>query len=150
MRNRFAIGLLFSLLAIGGAAHAKSFAGPQPVDPDQAEWSTPPQIPGLQAAWLLGDSESAAPYLMQVKLAKDAVIPPHRHSDTRHTLVLEGVLYIGFGEPFDKEALVAVPAGRVYEVKAGTPHFLTALDGAVRYQETGHGPTTTEMVGAKP
>ena len=150
MGKRLTTVLFCGILTATGTVHAKSIAGPQPVDPDQAEWSAPPQIPGLQAAWLLGDAQSAAPYLMQVKLAKDAVIPPHTHSDTRHTLVLEGVLYIGFGETFNQEALVAVPAGQVYEVTAGTPHFLTALEGPVRYQETGHGPTTTEMVKAKP
>ena len=76
-------------------------------------------------------------------LAKNAKLPVHTHPDTRHTTVLSGTLYVGFGDVFDESRMAAVPAGGLYVAPAKVPHYLWAKDGDVSYQEVGVGPTAT-------
>lgn len=119
----------------------------EPVLPEQLQWTTPPQLPHLRGAWVLGAEKSPGTYVQRVVLMKGGRIPPHTHPDTRYSTVLSGTLYVGFGNRTDDEAVVAVPAGGVYVAPANTPHFLWARDGEVVYQEAGTGPTGTDMVG---
>ena len=115
----------------------------EPRLPDALVWSSPPGNAAVRGAWLLGSENQAAPYVFRVELARGARLPVHTHNDTRVTTVLSGTLYVGFGERFDAAALSAVPTGAVYVAPAGVPHFLSAIDGEVAYQESGFGPTST-------
>lgn len=119
---------------------------PQPLLPDTFEWTGPPNNPALKAAWMLGAEKTDSPYLLRVRIAAGGRIPPHTHPDTRNSTVLSGTLYVGFGEKFDENRLVAVPTGGVYVAPAGVPHYLYAKDGPVEYQESGTGPTGTQPV----
>jgi len=129
------------LLALGLAGSCA--AQPEPIGPESRPWFSPPQIPGLRAAWLLGSEAGSGPYVLRVQLAAGVRIPPHTHPDTRHSTVLRGKLYVGFGERVDEARWVAVPAGALYVAPAGVPHWLWAKDGEVEYQESGSGPTGT-------
>jgi len=80
--------------------------------------------------------------LIRVKLKAGGRIPPHTHPDVRHTTVLSGTLYVGFGASFDESSLVAMPTGAVYVAPAEIPHFLMAKE-EVLYREAGMGPTKT-------
>lgn len=122
---------------------AEAPQSPKPVLPEQQQWFSPPPIPGLSAAWMQGSEQVAGAYALRVKLAAGAQIPPHTHPDSRSSTVLAGTLYVGFGEVFDEAALVAIPAGALYEAPAGVAHYLWAKDGEVVYQENGYGPTAT-------
>ena len=73
-------------------------------------------------------------------------MPPHTHPDARHTTVLAGTLYVGFGDVVDESAAVAVPTGAVYVAPAGVAHWVWAKDGEVQYQEAGVGPTATTPI----
>lgn len=115
-----------------------------PILPDALRWFAAPGIDGLEATWVLGAEDQPGPYLLRVRLADGGRIPPHTHPDERTTTVLSGVLHVGLGTTFDPDALVAVPAGGVYVIAAGAPHFLWARAGAVTYQESGVGPTATQ------
>lgn len=119
---------------------------PQPLLPEQARWFSPPAVPALRAAWLVGAEQAAGPYLLRVRLAAGGRFPPHTHPDTRYTTVLSGTLYVGFGERADETAVVAVPAGAIYEAPAGVPHWVWAKDGDVEYQESGIAPTATRVL----
>lgn len=132
-----ALTLLSLCLSLGCAAQ------PEPIRPEARPWFSPPQLPGLRAAWLLGSEKEAGPYVLRVQLAPGARIPPHSHPDTRHSTVLRGTLYVGFGDTVDEAHWVAVPAGALYVAPAGVPHWLWAKDGEVEYQEAGSGPTAT-------
>ena len=121
-------------------------AQPQPLRPEQAAWFSPPAVPALKAAWLVGAEQEAGPYLLRVRLAAGGRFPPHTHPDTRYTTVLSGTLYVGFGERVDETAVVAVPAGAIYEAPAGVPHWVWAKDGDVEYQESGVAPTATRLL----
>lgn len=137
--------VLLSALVAVTVASADSHA-PQPILPESLTWFSPPGNALLQGAWVIGGEQEAGSYALRVMLAKGGRIPPHMHPDTRHTTVLSGTLYVGFGDEADESKMVAVPAGGVYVAPADMPHYLWAKDGDVLYQETGFGPTATAPV----
>lgn len=116
------------------------------ISPDSLRWVSPPNIPGLRAAWVLGAEDKPGTYLLRVQLASGARIPPHSHPDPRVTTVLNGTIYVGFGVAFDEAKMVAVPAGAVYVAPGGVPHYVWARDGEALYQESGTGPTGTVII----
>jgi quercetin dioxygenase-like cupin family protein len=138
-------GALLVFVAAAAAALAQQ-AAITPILPDKLQWTTPPNIPAVRTAWLLGSEQQAGTYAMRVVLAANGRIPPHTHPDTRYSTVLSGTLYVGLGSKFDADVLVAVPAGGVYVAPAGVAHFLWARDGEVTYQEAGMGPTGTRVL----
>lgn len=133
-------GSVFSTVAV-----AQSNA-PVPVLPDTLRWVSPPNVSGLQAAWVLGAEQKPGPYLIRVKLATGASIPPHTHPDERISTMLAGTIYVGFGKTFDETKVVAIPTGAVYVAPANVPHYVWAKDGEAMYQETGVGPTSTTFL----
>jgi quercetin dioxygenase-like cupin family protein len=133
-----------AVAVVSGVAAAGQLR-PAPVLPESLGWASPPGIPAVAVAWLLGAERDAGPYVVRVRLAAGGRIPPHAHPDARHTTVLSGTLYVGFGREFDERELVAAPAGAVYVAPANVPHFLLAKDGEVVYQESGVGPTGTVL-----
>ena len=116
------------------------------ISPDRLRWASPPGVPGLRAAWVLGAEDKPGTYLLRVQLASGAKIPPHTHPDERVTTVLNGTIYVGFGVAFDESKMIAVPAGAVYVAPAGVPHYVWARDGEALYQESGAGPTGTVII----
>ena len=130
--------LIFTAVSPGAISQTPM---PTPILPDSVRWITPPDLPGLHAAWLLGGEKSMGAYILRVKLAAGTLIPPHTHPDERNTTVLSGTIFVGFGETFDEMKIVAVPAGAVYVAPADVPHYVWARDGEAMYQESGMGPT---------
>lgn len=134
------IASVFSSVAKGQTS------APAPILPDSIRWVSPPNMSGLQAAWVLGAEQKPGAYILRVKLATGAKIPPHTHPDERNTTVLSGTIYVGFGESFDEAKVVAIPAGAVYVAPANVPHYIWAKDEDAMYQEAGMGPTGTTIV----
>lgn len=130
------------LMLVAGLAIAQSPAV-QPILPESLRWTSPPNLPGLKGAWVLGSEKDHGTYVQRVELSPGARVVPHTHPDTRYSTVISGTLYVAFGErPADAE-FVAVPTGAVYVAPANQPHTLWARDGKVVYQEAGTGPTGT-------
>jgi len=144
VRSRVLVVLL-GLLAVAVQVLAQAPV-PKPALPESVKWFSPPTIPGLKAAWLVGGEKESGLYALRVQLAAGTKIPPHTHPDTRYSTVLAGTLYVGFGSTIDESAMVAVPVGAVYVAPAHQPHYLWARDGDVVYQESGSGPTGTKLV----
>ena len=142
------VGALVGLAVLASAQAPSPPDRPRVISPESATFISPPALPALRAAWLVGAEAEAGPYALRVRLREGARIPSHTHPDSRHTLVLTGTLYVGFGERFDERALVPVRAGEVYVAPAGVAHHAWARDGDVEYQENGQGPTATRFVGA--
>lgn len=130
----------------GGPVNAQDLV-PEPLTADKFNWISPPAVPGLRFSWIQGNETADGLYVLRVRLASGSRIPPHSHPDQRISTVLSGILYVGFGEVFSQDALVAVKSGDAYVAPANTPHFLWAKEGTVEYQETGLGPTATKIVG---
>jgi quercetin dioxygenase-like cupin family protein len=141
--------LLWTILIVSslfsGVLLAQSTA-PIPMLSDSFRWVSPPSIPGMQYALILGAEQKPGLYLFRVKLASGTRMPPHTHPDERNTTVLAGTIYVGFGETFDESKLVAIPTGAVFVVPANVPHYVWAKDGETTYQESGVGPTGTTMI----
>ena len=144
MRALLAIVLSVTGL-LAGPALAQADA-PSPILPERMPWLRPPMLAGVEVAWVLGAEQKPGPYILRVKLAAQARIPPHTHPDARNSTVLSGTIYVGFGDTFDESKLVAVPAGAVYVAPANVPHYLWAKDGDAMYQEAGFGPSATRLV----
>lgn len=124
---------------------------PRPIHPEQAQWASPPALPGVHGAWLLGAENTGSLYQFRVRLEPGAKIPPHSHPDERNSTVLKGTLYVGFGERADADKMIAIPQGAIYVAPANVAHYLWAKDGEVIYQESGVGPSATSVLpGAAP
>lgn len=123
---------------------------PAAIVSDALDWISPAPIAGLKFTWIDGNETEPGLYVLRVKLESGAKIPPHSHPDQRLSTVLSGTLYVGFGEAFDEFAdekkLLAIEAGDAYLVPAQTAHFIWAKHGDVEYQETGIGPTATQII----
>src|SRR5690242_9795536 len=78
--------------------------------PEKIVWKTFPAFPaGAQLAVLVGDPAEAGPYLIRVKVSDGTKLMPHKHPEDRIYTVMSGIFYIGLGEIFDGEKVVAYP-----------------------------------------
>ncbi len=145
MKKNFLVSVLLAAGGFSALALAQT-ATPRPVLPKDLIWSTRPQNPAVQGAWVLGAEKKPGAYLFRVKLAAGGRIAPHSHPDERSSTVLAGTIYVGFGEVFDEARVVAIPTGGVYVAPAGVAHYVWAKDGEACYQEAGVGPTGTVPV----
>jgi hypothetical protein len=68
---------------------------------------------------LIGDISKPGPYVVRVKLPWDVKLMPHAHPEDRIYTVISGVFYIGRGQEFDPEKLVAYPPGSVIILPVG-------------------------------
>lgn len=136
------------MLGIALAATAAEAPAVKVVLPESLTFTTPPPIPDLSSAYVLGAENEPGTYAIRVKLKAGGRVPVHTHPDTRYSTVLSGTLYVGFGATANDARMTAVPAGAVYVAPANVPHHLWAKDGEVVYQEAGNGPTGTRMQGA--
>ena len=143
--NRLITIVLAVVCIFSGPAVAKR-GDFNPILPGTLRWESPPNMPGLQDAWVLGAEQRPGFYILRVKLASGARIAPHVHPDERNITVLTGTIYVGFGEEFDETKVVAVPAGAVYVAPANVPHYVWAKEGDVMFQEVGIGPTMTSFI----
>lgn len=137
---RTCLAALFCLFSAVTTALAAPPA-PVPILPEQLNWVSPPALPILRSAWLIGNESQPGLYLLRVKLADGGRIPPHTHPDDRVTTVLSGTLFVGFGATVEESRGVAIPTGAAYLAPAGVAHFVWAKAGDVEYQEMGQGPT---------
>jgi quercetin dioxygenase-like cupin family protein len=96
--------------------------------------------PEVRLAILVGDPTEPAPYLMRVKVPAGVKMPPHTHPEDRLYTVLSGVFYIGLGERFDEEKLIAHAPGTVLILPGGQPHFHWAKSGEYVCQISAIGP----------
>lgn len=74
---------------------------------------------------------------------------PHKHPEDRIYTVISGMFYIGLGDRFDSEKLVAYPPGAVIILPGNTSHFHWAKSGDYITQVTGLGPLGIEYMNSK-
>lgn len=136
--------LLTACLWIGLVQAALAQGKPQPILPGQLKWGG--ANGGAQNVMVVGAADKAGLYQQRVRMPAGAKIQPHTHPDERISVVLEGTIYVGFGEKFNESNVVAIPTGAVYVAPAGVPHYVWAKDGPAVYQEGGMGPTGTAFI----
>ena len=115
--------------------------------PENMEWKPfAPFPPSARLAVVVGHPSEHAPYVVRVRLPSGVKLMPHRHHEDRVYTVISGVFYIGLGEQFDEEKLVAYPPGAVVVLPSGTPHFHWARSGEYVTQVTAIGPISLQYV----
>jgi quercetin dioxygenase-like cupin family protein len=109
--------------------------------PEEIDWKPFPAFPpGARLAVIVGEPTRPGPYLIRVKVPAGVKLMPHRHPEDRLYTVISGVFYIGLGERFDADKLVAYPPGSVIVLPGDTPHFHWAKSGEYVTQVTAIGP----------
>jgi quercetin dioxygenase-like cupin family protein len=118
--------------------------------PEDIEWEPFPSFPpSARLGVVVGDTSELAPYVVRVKVPSGVKLMPHRHHEDRVYTVISGVFYIGVGEQFDSEKLVAYPPGAVIVLPGGTAHFHWAKSGEYVTQVTATGPISLDYVDSK-
>src|SRR5688500_13729787 len=89
---------------------------------------------------LYGNPEVAGePFVMRIRELPGGVIPPHRHPVDEHITVVQGTLFFGIGEKFDKALATEIKAGGYAFIPKGTTMFGFTPDAAI-VQVHGVGP----------
>ena len=111
--------------------------------PDQIEWKTASEYPGLQTAVLAGDPSKPGLYVVMSKwLAGTHFSHPHFHPHDRFITVLKGTWWVGSGRKFDTNATVPMPAGSFVTHYGEQVHFDGAKDEDAVLVIVGEGPAT--------
>jgi quercetin dioxygenase-like cupin family protein len=118
--------------------------------PENIQWgSLPAYPPAVRLAVLTGDTNSASPYTVRVKVPNGVKFMPHRHPEDRIYTVISGIFYLGIGERFAPEELKAYPPGSVIVLPGNTPHFHWARSGEYVTQVSAVGPLGLDYVDPK-
>lgn len=89
---------------------------------------------------IYGDPDAKGqPFVMRIRELPGTVIPPHRHPVDEHITVLQGTIYFGTGDKFDRSAAQEIKAGGYAFIPKGTTMFGFIPDGAI-VQVHGIGP----------
>jgi quercetin dioxygenase-like cupin family protein len=108
---------------------------------EEVAWTVFPAFPpAARLAILVGDPAKPGPYVIRVKLPMGTRMAPHRHPEDRIYTVLSGVFYIGLGDRFDEDKLMAFGPGSLVVLPGGTSHFHWAKSGEYITQVTAIGP----------
>jgi hypothetical protein len=111
--------------------------------PDQIEWKTASEYPGLQTAVLAGDPSKPGLYVVMTKwLAGNHFSHPHFHPHDRFIAVLKGTWWVGSGKKFDTNATVPMPPGTFVTHYGEQVHFDGAKDEDAVLLIVGEGPAT--------
>ena len=123
-------------------ADVRAEEGHEVVHPDAIEWQEGPDTlpPGAEIALLHGDPYSEGVYSVRVKLPPDYVVPPHTHPLTENVTVLEGTLYLGMGETFDREKGEAMGPGAFLSIAPDHAHAAWTEDEPAVFQLHAEGP----------
>lgn len=118
--------------------------------PEEIDWRPFAAFPpSVRLAVVVGEPARPGPYLIRVKVPSGVRLMPHSHPEDRLYTVISGVFYIGLGERFDAEKLMAYPPGAVVVLPGNTPHFHWAKSGEYVTQVTAMGPLGLHYLDAR-
>jgi hypothetical protein len=105
--------------------------------------------PTVHLAIVVGKPSEPAQYTIRVRVPYGVKLMPHRHPEDRVYTVMSGIFYIGMGDHFDPERLLAYPPGSVIVLPGNTYHFHWAKSSEYITQVTAIGPLGLEYNHAK-
>ena len=115
--------------------------------PEDIDWKPFEAFPpSVSLAVVVGQPSEKGPYVIRVKVPYGVKLMPHKHPEDRIYTVISGIFYIGLGDQFDAEKLVAYPPGAVIILPGNTPHFHLAKSSDYITQVTAIGPLGIEYV----
>jgi len=89
---------------------------------------------------LYGDPEKVGePFVMRIRELPGGIIPPHKHPVDEHITVLQGTLYFGVGEKFERATMKELKAGGYAFIPKGSTMFGYTPEAAI-VQVHGVGP----------
>lgn len=114
---------------------------------EDVQWKPFPGFPpAARLAVLVGDPSQPGPYVTRVKLPAGTRMMPHKHAEDRIYTVMSGTFYIGLGEKFDGDRMMAYPPGSVIILPGETWHFHWAKSGEYVTQVAAVGPLGLEYL----
>ena len=150
---RAGAALAFAAAVLGATSASAAGLSPKSngaILQEDIKWSSFPAFPKrAQLAVLVGDPAQPGPYVVRVSVPAGVKLMPHVHPEDRIYTVISGVFYIGIGDEFEPQKLVAYPPGSVVVLPGGTPHFHWARSGGYVTQVTGTGPLGIDYVHAE-
>jgi putative intracellular protease/amidase/quercetin dioxygenase-like cupin family protein len=111
--------------------------------PEDIDWKPYAAFQHSVSLAIVGQSSEKGPYVIRVKVPRGVKLMPHKHPEDRIYTVISGIFYIGLGDQFDAEKLVAYPPGAVIILPGNTSHFHWAKSGDYISQVTAIGPLST-------
>jgi len=93
------------------------------VAPDSLSWQPSTRTPGLSTAVAEGDPGKPGSFVLMLKIADGAWIPPHWHNVDKRLVVIRGQVRMGMGDRLDPAATRLLPAGGIAVVPAGSRHY---------------------------
>ena len=89
---------------------------------------------------IYGDPEAVGePFVMRIRELPGTIIPPHKHPVDEHITVVQGTIYFGVGEKFDRAAMKEIKTGGYAFIPKGSTMFGYIPHGAI-VQVHGVGP----------
>jgi quercetin dioxygenase-like cupin family protein len=89
---------------------------------------------------LVGDPEKAGePFVIRIRELPGGIIPPHRHPVDENITVVQGTLYFGVGDKFDRKAMKEMKVGGYAFIPKGSTMFGYTPEAAI-VQVHGVGP----------
>lgn len=117
------------------------------VMPDEIEWSDVGSMPpGAKAAVIEGDPSTAEQFTMRIEFPANYTIPLHTHPAVERVTVLDGTLYFGVGDTFDREKAHALTEGTLAVMDPGVPMYGYTKDEPAVIQLNGVGPWGIEYL----
>jgi hypothetical protein len=123
--------------------------GPLRVEADALNWHEVPESPGEELVILAGDPNAPSEYTLRRRFPSGHQTLPHWHPHAEYGTVLDGELYVGFGDEFDRDELIPVRAGGFIRLPPYTAHY-TYTEKPVVLQVHGPGPRETYYVHERP
>jgi quercetin dioxygenase-like cupin family protein len=97
------------------------------VPADAVKWVSHPMFRGAQLANVIGDPSKPDMIVQRFKFPPNFKVAPHTHTYTEVATVLSGTLHFGEGTTFDTGKGQMLPAGSVFAMRAGHPHYVWTM-----------------------
>lgn len=131
------------LFLIGSSVFSQDLPkGAIQIHPTDIKWmDAPPPLPGgSQIAVLEGNPREEGLFTIRVKLPPYYKIPAHWHPKDERVTIIEGAVYVGFGDATDTTSATKFGTASYYINPVESHHYIfTQSEGAIM-QITGNGP----------
>ena len=109
---------------------------------DKVDWrEAGPNLPkGTKIAVLEGNPKESGMFTIRLKTPKNMILAVHQHPGPERVTILEGEIYVGFGEKFNKDIATQFVQGSFYVNPANESHYVYTKNHEAIIQITGMGP----------
>lgn len=120
---------------------ADTSANPVSYNMADIKWMDAPPLPkGAKMAVLAGNPNEAGPFTLRIKFPANFEVKPHRHANGEQVTVIQGVLYCGAGEQFDRsKATLELRPGGFAAIPGPVAHYAYTKEEVI-IQVNGVGP----------